>query len=443
MLDQLKTNASQGLTLIQNQETSVQARISAYGQLTSAMQALSTAANALSATAALGQLSASVSGSDVTASVVNNSGNPGSTPAVAGTYSLQVNQLATTQTLVAAGQADQTAAIGADGQITFTMGDGTQQTLDMTGKDTSVKGIMEAINSDASLGLQATILNDGSGTPYRLMISPTQSGTDAAITDISVTGNAALSSYLSMGSMTQQSATNAELTVNGVSITSSSNVVADAIPGVTLDLNNASGTTQTMTIAQDTSAASKAISAYVTAYNNVQTTLASLTAFDTSTETGSVLTGDSVARRIQTSLASIMNQTSTSETAFPNLGSIGIISNADGTLSVDQDKLNAALSSNLGAVSSLFDSAGGISDFTNNVVDSFTDTNGGLTAATAGANAQLTDLQNKYTQQSALIDAQMSSLQTQFAALDASVATMNNTSTYLTQQFAAMSKSSS
>lgn len=440
LLNQLRTNASQGLVLLQSQESSVQSTISAYGQLQSALGALSTAAQALSPTQALGQLAASVTGSDFTATVQSQT-NPGQPPAVAGTYSVQVNALARAQTLVSTGQASSTAQIGSGGVITFTLGNGQTETLDMTGGDTSVQGLMQAINSNSSLGLQATMLNDGSATPYRLMISPTQSGTQAAVTNISVSGNSTLGSFLSLGSMTQQAASDAQLSVNGVAVTSASNTVSSVIPGVTLTLGAASGTTQTMTISQDTNAASTAINAFVSAYNTLQTTISSLTAFNSTTEQGSVLTGDSVTRNVQTSLSGIMNFSSIDESAFPTLGSIGILSNTDGTISVNQSQLTAALQANPQAVSQLFDGPNGLSNFTTNLINNFTDTNGSLSTVVSGANARLASLQQQYTNQSSLIDAQMATLQNQFVQLDALVATMNNTSSYLTQQFAALSKS--
>ncbi|TAM90140.1 MAG: flagellar hook-associated protein 2 [Candidimonas sp.] len=440
LLSQLQTNASQGLTLLQNRETGVQAKISAYGQLQSAVAALATAAQALTQTGALGQLAANVSGNDITAAVQSQSA-PGTAPAVPGTYTIDVTQLARQQTLVAAGQADATTAIGSGGIVTFTYGNGSTQTLDLSGQDTSVQGLMQAINGDAALGLQATVLNDGSATPWRLMISPDQSGTAAAITNISVSGNSALSSLLSMPSMTQQTAADAQFSVNGVAITSSSNNVTSAIPGVTLGLNAASGQPQTLTISQDTTAASQAITAYVNAYNSLQSTIASLTAFNTSTNTGSVLTGDSVARQLQSSLSTVMNFSSPDETAFQTLGSLGIMTQDGGTVSIDQSALAAALAQNPSAVSTLFDGPNGLSNFTGNLLNTFTDTNGSLALATSGQNTQLTALQDQYQQQSQLIAAQVQTWQTQFASLDASVAVMNNTSSYLTQQFAAMSGS--
>src|SRR5690606_18970644 len=154
----------------------------------------------------------------------------------------------------------------------------TEHSLDLNGVDTSIDGLVEAINSaDPSLGVHATVLNDGSENPHRLMLTSVATGTDAAVASIEVTGNSdpenALQALIGFesgvaGPMQEQAAANASLTINGIAISSQSNKVEDAIEGVTLDLIKTSDEAETLSITRDDSVAKGAINDFVTAYNN-------------------------------------------------------------------------------------------------------------------------------------------------------------------------------
>ncbi|WVV49048.1 flagellar filament capping protein FliD [Pseudomonas sp. NA13] len=106
------------------------------------------------------------------------------------------------------------------------------------------------------------------------------------------------------GNMTETvEALDAELTINGIAISSQSNTVEDALQGVTLSLS-ATGSSQTLTIAQDTDAILDAITAFVDAYNDYVTTVDELTSYDADTDTAGELLGDSTTRRISSELSS-------------------------------------------------------------------------------------------------------------------------------------------
>ncbi|CAM5215925.1 hypothetical protein CDEF62S_01598 [Castellaniella defragrans] len=168
LMTQLQTSEEAGLQPIQQQENTTSATLSAYGQLQSAVSALQAAAQTLTTSGTFNALQATVSGSALTASTASG--------AVAGQYSITVDQLAKPQTLYTTGQASATAANGTGGTLTLTLGDGTTHTLDLTGKDTSLNGLVEAINSDSSLGVSATLINDGSSSPYHLLLGARSTG---------------------------------------------------------------------------------------------------------------------------------------------------------------------------------------------------------------------------------------------------------------------------
>jgi len=442
-LDQLLTNLrnseNNALVAIQSKQVAAQNRLSAYGKLQSAIEAFQNAGKTLSADGTFGALKTNVSGEGFSASA--------STSAIAGQYSISVQTLATAQTLATSGQASRNTAIGADGVLTFTLGDGTTKTLDLTGKDTSLDGLVSAINkADPSLGFQATIVNDGSGTPYHLLLTSTTTGSDAAISSISVAGNDDLQTLLGFDHATpaanpnisETAAVNATFKVNGISITSQKNSVSDAIQGVTLSLTK-EGSSATLTVTRDDTTATKAVNDFINAYNSLQNTVKSLTSYNVDTSTGSALTGDSLARRVQTQFREVVNVSMPSGT-IRSLSQIGIKSNATtGELTVDSDKLSAALKDNLGDVKSLLAGTDGVTSKLKAVADSFLGTKGLINAAKDGTNDTIKDLAKQYEATSYRIDAKMAAYSAQFTALDSMVAQMNSVSSYLTQQLTMLS----
>jgi flagellar hook-associated protein 2 len=444
LLTSLRNSENNALVAIQTQQASVQGRLSAYGQIQSSIQSLKAASDTLASTDTFGALTANVNGDGLTASA--------DTTAISGQYSIRVESLATNQTLVTDGLVSRINSNGTGGVITLTMGDGTQKTLDLTGKSTSLSSLVSAINADPSLGASATIINDGSGTPYRLLLSSSKTGTDNSIASISVTGNDTLNGIIGFDqanpgatpNITETAASNAAITINGIAISSQTNTIADAIEGVTLTLSKADvGATNTLTVARDDSAATGAINTFVSAYNSLQSTVKSLMSYDTTTQKSSALTGDSLALRVQTQFRGVLNVVLSSGTVR-SLSQLGITSDpTTGALSVNSDKLAAALKNNLSDVQSLFTGDNSVTQKLTTVANSYLGSTGYINAATTGANSTIVDLQKQYDATSASIDAKMATYTAQFTALDTTVAQMNSVSTYLTQQLSMLGNISS
>src|SRR5450830_1935872 len=312
------------LTPITNQETSVNAEISAYGTLTSALTKLQTAAEALADSSLYESLTTSLSGSGVTAATTSK--------AEAGTYKLEVTQLAQAQSLSTDGVTSKTTALGT-GTLTLQVGTADAVSITLDSSNNTLEGIRTAINASGA-GVTASIVNDGSDTPYRLVLTSDSTGTESAMT-VTYTGTDQASSLFgydgSSSNMTQTvEALDAELTLNGISITSQSNTVEDAVQGVTLNLS-ATGSSQTLTISQDTDAIYDAISTFVTAYNSYVSSVDTLTAYNADSDTAGELLGDSTTRRISTELSSDL-YTAIGSGTFSYLSQLGISLDVDGTL---------------------------------------------------------------------------------------------------------------
>lgn len=428
------------LTPITNQETSVNAEITAYGTLTSALTKLQTAAEALADSSLYDSLTTSLSGSGVTAATTSD--------AVAGTYKLEVTQLAQAQSLTTDGVASKTTALGT-GTLTLQVGSEDAVSITLTSSNNTLEGIRTAINASGA-GVTASIVNDGSGTPYRLVLTSDSTGTESEMTvsytsDDSTDAASSLFGYDgSTGNMTQTvEALDAELTINGISITSQTNTVEDALQGVTLNLT-AVGSSQTLTISQDTDAIYDAVSSFVTAYNSYVSTVDTLTSYDADADTAGELLGDSTTRRISTKLSSDLYSAVGSGT-FSYLSQLGISLEVDGTLLIDEDTLTAAITDNIDAVSEFFIGTDGTSGFIGQMttdLDTYLDEDDGLIVARTDSLAtKLEQLEDRYEEKQALIDSEMARWTEQFTQLDTLIASLSSTADYLTTQFDALNSS--
>ncbi|MGB3836040.1 flagellar filament capping protein FliD [Castellaniella sp.] len=437
LLNNLQKNENQVLAVISDRKAVAQARLTAYGKLKDAIASFQKSAETVGKTDTFGAIAAKSSSEAISVSSTNK--------AIAGQYAIQVSQLATSQTLVFAGQADRTSAIGTDGTLSITLQDGTTKSLDLTGQDTSLNGLANAINNDKDIGVNATVINDGSGTPYRLLLTSRETGAQNAVSNISVANNATLDSFLQYAgtdaaNVTQgQAAQDALLNINGVDITSATNTIDNVIDGVTLTLNQTTTAAATVSLSKDDSVAKNAIQDFVKSYNSLLGTLKSLTSYNVDSQTSSALTGDSVARSVQTRMRdAILGGFDASQGT--NLAQIGITTDPKtGELQIDDTKLSAALADNTSGVTSLFTSGTGIGKRVSDTADAFIKTDGMLSGAQDGLTKTVADIQKQYEATADRINQRMDTYRAQFTQLDAMVSQMNSLSSYLSQQLSALS----
>ncbi len=363
IVTQLMTIERRPLDLLDTKEAAYQAKLSAYGALRGALSSFQSTLTGLNSVDTFIRPAASVSD----ASVLTATAGSGAT---SGSFRVAASQLAQAQSLVAAGQSSASAAIGAAGATTIridfgsitggTLANGTYTgatftqdasqpsgILTITAANNSLQGIRDAINA-ANLGVSASIVKDGSAAPYRLVLTSASSGASHAMR-LTVTGDQALQDLLAYDPAGTQKLTQATagqdalLTVNGVSISSASNTVNDAVDGVNMTLLAAG--TASVSIRQDSSAAKAAIEAFVKGYNDLRSTLNDLTKFDSKGGKSGPLIGDSVVRRIQTALRSALGNpvAGTGTGALSLLGQAGLSFDRDGVLQLDSGKLAAAL----------------------------------------------------------------------------------------------------
>jgi flagellar hook-associated protein 2 len=295
---------------------------------------------------ALNNLSGPLSATTVTSSnpsILTATSTSGSTT---GNNVVVVNNLASTASFYSTAVASASTDVPPE-SFTITNASGAFSTITTGSGVNTMTDLENAINT-AGLGVTASIINDASGS--LLAIVSNTSGSAGSFTVTSSGG--------SFGFTNGASGTDASLTVNGINITSASNTVTGAVPGLTLNLLSASplGSEVSLSVAPDTSTASTAINQFVTDYNtaigNLNTQFA-----DTGSGQG-VLADDPTVSNLQSELLQALNYTASpagsGTTTVPNLSSMGISVNDDGTLSVNSTTLNNALQNNFSDVQNFF-----------------------------------------------------------------------------------------
>lgn len=268
--------------------------------------------------------------------------------------------------------------------------DGNQSTGTVTidSGNNSLQGIRDAINK-ANIGVIATVVSDGSATPYHLVLSSSKTGANSSI-KLDVSGDSAIADLLGYDpagtqKLSQTSAAQStKLSVNGIDIAAGTNIVSDAIQGVTLTVSKVGSSS--LNVSRDTAGVKTGVQSFVKAYNEFNTTLRTLTAYDPATKKGGPLIGNPTAQLVQTSvrrqLASPIAGLSGNLT---NLSQVGITFQKDGALSLDSGKLGTAITTNYNDIIGLFAAIGNTSDSLVSFTSSTANTKAGTYAVDVSA----------------------------------------------------------
>jgi len=420
----------QPLVNLQSKQASFNSKVSAFGTLKSAVSTFQTAVKALSGDA-LQALTTTSSKPDAIGVSATKGGGAGP-----GSYSIEVSKLAQSDKLVSAGIDSGTKFAGA-GTMAITIG-GKATTVTLA--DATLASVSSAINK-ANAGVTATILNDG--TRDRLVITGNETGTANGVS-IAASGSLAQFDTTAGTIARSQTAQNAEMTIDGIAVSKPSNTVIDAIKGVTLNLAQTNvGSPAKITLAKDAATVTKSITAFVDAYNTLATAVNKQTSYNAATKTGAVLNGDSGVRSVLSSIRSELGKAVSGATGLSTLSDIGITFQRDGTLKLDKPaKLETAIATNFEGVSSLFNSTSGVATRLAKVTEDMLGSKGVFQSRTEGLNASLRSLEKSSDRMELQLAQTEKRYRTQFTALDSMMVSMQSTSSYMTQQLAALAANS-
>lgn len=279
-----------------------------------------------------------------------------SSSAVPGIHRLTVDAVARAHQVATQGFADEDSEINT-GTIELRAGSGEVTTITVDSSNNTLSGLAEAINSSAS-GLNASVIRDasGGGTPYRLLLSSADTGTDSQITVTNnLTGGGGTQPTFDFGNPVQAAA-DAQVTIGSgagaITVQSTSNQFNDLFAGISLDLLNATpGNEVTVTVAKDTEAAVEAVDSFVSSFNAVLSYIQERSQFNAETEEAGLLLGNRSAINIQQQLQQAVSSIVPGVNSDLNrLSSIGITVTDQGALQLNKSRLENVLNGNVDGV---------------------------------------------------------------------------------------------
>ncbi|MFI5102180.1 MAG: flagellar filament capping protein FliD [Terriglobales bacterium] len=393
VVSELQAASSGQLTTWQQDQTNLQQQQSLLTGINSDLSNLASAVQALSDPAGvLTSVSATSSQPVILTATAQNT-------AAAGNYNVVVSTLATTGTLYTASVANATTSIlpsgASSGDLQVQIGGSGGTTADIAitaGSNDTLTTLAASINAQSATnkwGITASVVTDASGA--RLAIYSQSTGSSGALATTNNT--TALTFEPPVGG------TNADITVNGIPYSSTTNSVTGAIPGVTLNLLSAfPGTQVQVAVGPNTTQVSSAIDSFISAYNTVIGDINNQYTVNSTTNAEGPLGSDPSLRSLQSSLlADASYAVSGNSGGLTNLAALGINMNDDGTLAVDNTQFSSVVSSNPAGVLSFFQnsaSTGFANNFTadlNNLTDA---TQGALNVDITQNRAEQTDITN-------------------------------------------------
>ncbi|UXD88252.1 flagellar filament capping protein FliD [Thalassolituus hydrocarboniclasticus] len=333
----------------------VEAKITAYGEIQSMMAKVQSAANNLSSPSLVSSTTATSSDEDILTATTSSLSEPG-------TYNVEVLNTAKSHSLATQTYSSFDEIIGI-GKLVFTFGDITYgaggnfvsqdlnpdrlgKTITIDDSNRTLSGIRDAINN-ADMGVTASIINDGSG--YRLLMTSEETGAENAMRIVALDESGAMLSG-GLGALAfnenQNTAANmsqtsrgedAQLNVNGLTITRSSNSVDEVIKGVTLNLKNADvGKNISVTVSADTDKLSESIQGFVDAYNELKTFVDDLSGYDVDKQQAGLLLGDSTIRTMMSQIRAMISEPIVGLTGkYRSLTELGVDTNRDNDYQLD------------------------------------------------------------------------------------------------------------
>lgn len=435
---------------LSNLQTKTTAQISGLGNLRSGISNLQSVMKDLNS-AKLFQ-ARTVTSSDATQ--VSGKADATATP---GTYKIDVERLATAST-VASAAIEKDSKFAGGGSLTISVGDEALKTVTLpSGKDLSLSEVSTAINTQLkSQGISATVVTNPSDGKSRLMLTSSKTGSGNDIT-LSASGDLAKLEVPAQGGGTTtpdgvqyiSKATNAKLSINGLTVESPSNSVSDAIEGVTLTLAAPTITTSTvngeavstskpitLTVAEDKAGVKGNIKKFVDAYNSLITTTSSLTQVTRVGEDGApiaaALVGDAGVRQLLSTMRTELGDPQPgADSGIRILADMGITTGKDGKLVIDDAKLTKTLDENYEAVAGFFTGDEGLMSRLGSKLEIYTQTGGILDSRINGLNGTIKSIDKQTETLTLRMDKLQTRLLAQFNAMDGLLGQMSSTSNAL------------
>ena len=401
----------------QQKDTTIQ--LSAVGTVKGALETYRAAIAKLNSVSSFNGLAATSSDEKISKVTIDDK-------ASSGIYALDVSKLATSSKITSKVFEGGTSSVVNSGSEPTTL------TISQSGENYNVsipagatlQQTREAINTQLqSKGISANVLTDAKGS--RLVIGSQTTGKG---TDITISGDSELSTGYDAG----KAPVNAEYTIDGIAMESSSNKVTSAISGVTLELIDTKAST--ITVASNTATLKTSVQSFVSAYNALLTSINTQTKVtatgDAATTTSGALTGDASMRQLVNGIRNELLQNSGSS-SMGNLSQMGISTDQKtGLLTLDDKKWDTAVATPNGAseIAKVFTGDTGLVARMTKATDSYVGTTGLLASRVTDLNTKLTDLTTQQADLDRRMESMKTSLTSKYTAMDTLIAKINASS---------------
>ncbi len=358
-----------------------EAQISAFGSINSALSTFKDSYKDLSKTSSFSAVSISSSDDDVLTATAG-------IGAQTGVFDIEVKEKAQAQSIATDAFVSANDTIGT-GTLTIRYGsyetgtfavnaDTTIQNITIDSTNNTLSSLRDSLNADETNGLSASIINDGSG--YRLVLTSDKTGENYAMEIVAAdddgdnTNNTSGISRLVHNDTTKNAkqtvaANDAEIVLNGITITRDTNTIDSVITGVTIELKDTKpGSNIRLNINSDTSTVESQIQAFVGNYNALVARLNEFSKVDSDNGNKGVLVGDATVRSIETQLRGVLNNRLDHLTGtIKSFANLGIFTNRDGTLEINESnsalpKFSDVVKNNIADIADFFTATGTASD---------------------------------------------------------------------------------
>lgn len=430
---------------ITRQTANNSAMISGIGALRSALTAFTTAMDKLNdKTAPSFNAYAATSANENVVKVT------ASNKAVAGTYSIAVENLATSSKVASQSFASSTDAIDAGDMV---IGVGSTSYTVKVGGGATLESVRDQINKElGASGISANIINGKDGARLVLNSSVTGAGNDISVTGdidaLKIDGTKSMSENANGAGYVEGQAKDAKLTIDGLVVTSATNKIDDAVSGLTLDLTGASASTGStftptkVTVAANNDGLKTSVQAFVDAYNTLQKAIGTLTAVTEDADGNKVLgslTNDPTTRSLLNDVRKVLAEVGAGE-SLTSLSQLGINTTKNGTLEFNSTKFGVAMNDKkLGSeIQQLFTADNGIIERMKKVIDPYNATDGSLATRKTGLDKIAKNLSDQKLALDRRVESLTASLTKQYATLDANLGKMKAQAEQITSIFEAL-----
>jgi flagellar hook-associated protein 2 len=422
----------QPLTRLESKQNIISAQISAYGSFKSKLDSFQTAMASLASASSFKVFQANSQDEDLFTATSTSA-------ASAGSYDINVTQIASRDKLASSAYTDYNTTVG-EGTLSISVG-GESFDVTIDSSNSSLAGIRTAINNASdNTGVTASIITDDSGA--RLVLTSNETGTENAIS-VSVSGDgdgnntdaSGLSAFVYSSGGTQNltsisSAKDAIVEIDGFTVTSSSNAIANAIDGVTLNVKDVGSST--LEITRNDEAILESVNEFASAYNALMTEIKS--------QRSGQLEADSTLLTIERQVRDVFNSgASITGSSFSYLVEAGISFDKDGVMTVDENKVNEVLSSDFNSFANLFSAEGeGFANRLESLADTWLQTDGLIDSKEEGLNSRLRRMDTQKDQMESRLEMTEARLRAQYSAMDTLVSSLQSQGNYLISQLSAM-----